>query len=362
MASHGLRALGRSGLRVSPLCLGAMNFGNDQFGCDEATSISVIDAYLGAGHNFIDTANVYSGTKSETIVGKAVKGKRDSVVIATKASSPLGTGPFDGGSSRKHLMRAVEDSLRRLDTDYIDLYQMHRYDEQTPLEETLSTLNDLVRVGKVRYIGVSNWRASDISAAGEMTKARGWEPLVSLQPQYSILARDIEVELAPVCQNYGLGIIPWSPLGGGMLTGKYKPDEEPAEGTRFAAPGPFQAVWRRRAMSERNHTIVSTVLDEAQKLNVTPIALSLAWNLSRPGIVAPIIGPKSVQQLQDNLAALDVDLPADAIARIDEISRPHLGYPHDFMRMVRQMNAAGMSVNTPAPATVTSNGERGSKS
>jgi len=357
MSSQGLRKLGRSGLLVSPLCLGAMNFGNEQFGCDEATSIGIIDAYLGAGHNFIDTANVYSGTKSESIVGKAVKGKRDSVVIATKAASPLGPGPFDGGTSRKHLMRAVDDSLRRLDTDYIDLYQMHRYDENTPLEETLSTLNDLVRVGKVRYIGVSNWRASDIAAAATLTNAKGWEPLVSLQPQYSILARDIEVEIVPVCQKFGLGIIPWSPLGGGMLTGKYKPGEEPSEGTRFAAPGPFQQIWRRRAMSDRNHSIVSVVLEEAQKLNVTPIALSLAWNLSRPGVVAPIIGPKSVQQLQDNLAALDVDLPAETIRRIDEASEPRVGYPHDMMRMMRQMAAAGVTVNTP-PAGVASNGER----
>jgi len=163
MASTDLRNLGRSGLRVSPLCLGAMNFGNEQFGCDEKASIPIIDAYLDAGHNFIDTANVYSGTKSETIVGKAVKNRRDAVVIATKASSPLGPGAFDSGSSRKHLMKACEDSLRRLDTDYIDLYQMHRYDETTPVEETLSTLNDLVRQGKVRYIGVSNWTASQSS-------------------------------------------------------------------------------------------------------------------------------------------------------------------------------------------------------
>ena len=150
MATQGLRNLGRSGLRVSPLCLGAMNFGNDQFGCDEKSSIAVIHAYLDAGHNFIDTANVYSATKSETIVGKALKGRRDSVVIATKAASPLGPGPFDSGSSRKHVVKACDDSLRRLDTDYIDLYQMHRYDDTTPVEETLSTLNDLVRNGKVR--------------------------------------------------------------------------------------------------------------------------------------------------------------------------------------------------------------------
>lgn len=338
--ARGLRKLGRSGLLVSPMCLGAMNFGNEQFGCDASVSAGIIDAYLAAGHNFIDTANVYSGTQSESIIGRALKGRRDGVVVATKAASPLGPGPFDGGTSRKHLMRACEDSLRRLDTDYIDLYQMHRYDENTPIEETLSTLNDLVRQGKVRYIGVSNWTASQIAEAATLTAAKGWEPLVSLQPQYSILARDIEVEIAPVCERFGLGIIPWSPLGGGMLTGKYKQGEEPESGTRFAAPGPFQQVWRRRALSERNHEIVQVVMGEAEKLGVSPIALSLAWNVDRPGVVAPIIGPKSVSQLEDNLAALELTLPEQTVQRIDEVSSPRFGYPHDFIRMARQMTAA----------------------
>jgi len=339
VSSRGLRNLGRSGLRVSPLCLGAMNFGNKEFGCDEETSIGIINAYLDAGHNFIDTANVYSGTMSEVIVGKAVKGRRDSVVIATKAASPLGPGPFESGTSRKHVTKACEDSLRRLDTDYVDLYQMHRYDETTPLEETLSTLNDLVRQGKVRYIGVSNWPASQIAEAATVTAFKGWEPLVSLQPQYSILARDIEVEIVPVCQRFGLGIIPWSPLGGGMLTGKYKKGEEPDSGTRFSAPGPFQQVWRRRALSDRNHEIVTVVLEEAAKLDISPIALALAWNLDRPSVVAPIIGPKSVQQLEDNLASLQVTLPLGTVERIDAASKPRLAYPHDFLAMPRQMTA-----------------------
>lgn len=348
MASQGLRNLGRSGLRVSSLCLGTMNFGNEQFGCDEKSSIGIIHEYLNAGHNFIDTANVYSATKSETIVGKAVKGRRDAVVIATKAASPLGPGPFDSGSSRKHVVKACEDSLRRLDTDYIDLYQMHRYDETTPLEETLSTLNDLVRQGKVRYIGVSNWTASQIVEACSIIVARGWEPLVSLQPQYSILTRDIEVEILPICRKFGLGVIPWSPLAGGMLTGKYKAGEEPQQGTRFAAPGPFQRVWRTRALNERNHAIVSVVLEEARKLDIAPIALALAWNLARPGIVSPIIGPKTEGQLKDNLAALDVTLSADVIKRIDAASEPHLPYPHDFMRMARQMTAMMVQQNSQA--------------
>jgi aryl-alcohol dehydrogenase-like predicted oxidoreductase len=335
MSSRGLRTLGKSGLKVSPLCLGAMNFGNEQFGCDEKASIAITHAYLDAGHNFIDTANVYAATRSETILGKALKGRRDAVVIATKAASPLGTGPFESGTSRKHLMKACDDSLRRLDTDYIDLYQMHRYDSTVPLEETLSTLNDLVRVGKVRYLGVSNWTASQITEACATVAVNRWEPIISLQPQYSILARDIEVEIVPVCQKLGLGVIPWSPLGGGMLTGKYKKNEEPAQGTRFAAPGPFQQIWRTRALNERNHAILEVVLAEASKIDISPLALALAWNLARPGVVAPIIGPKSVRQLEDNLAALDVTLPADVIQRIDEVSEPHLPYPHDFLRMVR---------------------------
>jgi aryl-alcohol dehydrogenase-like predicted oxidoreductase len=273
-------------------------------------------------------------------------GRRDAVVLATKASSPLGPGPFDSGSSRKHLMKACEDSLRRLGTDYIDLYQMHRYDDQTPIEETLSTLNDLVRQGKVRYIGVSNWTGSQIVEACSIIAVRGWEPLVSLQPQYSILSRDIEVEIVPVCLKFGLGLIPWSPLAGGMLTGKYKAGEEPGEGTRFAAPGPFQRIWRTRTFNERNHEIVSLVIEEAAKLDLSPITLALAWNLARPGVVSPIIGPKSEKQLKDNLAALEVSLPADVVERIDAASEPHLHYPHDFIRMGRQMTAMMLQQNT----------------
>ncbi|MCH7810938.1 MAG: aldo/keto reductase [Chloroflexi bacterium] len=333
MASVDYRRLGSSGLKVSPLCLGAMNFGNDEFGCDESTSLEIIGSYLDAGHNFIDTANVYSGTLSETIVGKAVKGRRDEVVIATKAGAALGPGPFEGGTSRKHVMKAADDSLRRLNTDYIDLYQMHRYDDSTPLEETLGTLNDLVRQGKVRYIGVSNWYASQIAEAARIIEARGWEPLVSLQPQYSIISRDIEVEIVPVCEKFGLGLIPWSPLAAGMLTGKYKRGEEPEGGSRFAAPGPFQQIWRRVVLRDRNFDIVDVVTEEADRLGVTPLALSLAWNLARPGVVAPIIGPKSVGQLKDNLAALEVDVPGEVVERIDQASRPRIGYPQNFYQI-----------------------------
>ena len=339
MAKREFRKLGRSGMQVSPLCLGAMNFGNPHFGCDEKTSIAIIGAYLDAGHNFIDTANVYTAGVSETIVGKAVKTRREDVAIATKAAGPMGPGAFQSGTSRKHVVRAVEDSLKRLDTDYIDLYQMHRLDTATPVDETMSTLNDLVRQGKVRYIGVSNWTASAIVEAAMLAASNGWEPLASLQPQYSIITRDIEVEIVPVCQKFGLGIIPWSPLGSGLLTGKYVRGKEPAADTRFGAPGPMTKLWRERMLQDRNYGIAEAVQAEAKKLGISPIAFSLAWNMDRPGVVAPIIGPKSVQQLHDNLAALDVVLPPESVQRIDELSEPAIGYPHDFLRMMRQMLA-----------------------
>ena len=184
--------------------------------------------------------------------------------------------------------------------------------------------------GKVRYIGVSNWNASQIAEAACVIQARGWEPMVSLQPQYSVLTRDIEVEIVPACQKFGLGIIPWSPLGAGMLTGKYKREVQPPPDSRFGAAGPFQEIWRRRALRERNYEIVDVVVEEAGRLGVTPIALSLGWNLARPGVVAPIIGPKTVQQLTENLAALDVDVPKETIDRIDGASQPRVGYPQNF--------------------------------
>ncbi len=323
MSTPKYRNLGRSGLQISPLCLGAMNFGNERFGCDEETSLEIIHAYLDAGHNFIDTADTYAGTNSETIVGKAVKAHRESVVIATKTGRPYGPSPFEGGTSRKAVMRAVEASLRRLDTDYIDLYQMHRYDLQTPLEETLSTLNDLVRQGKVRHIGVSNWSASRIAEAAGTTASRNWEPLVSLQPHYSILGREIENEIVPVCQQFGLGIIPWSPLSGGMLTGKYRRGEKPSSGTRYGSQTPLGEVLR--PFRDRNYDIVDIVMEEAERLDTTPSALSLAWNLSQPGVTSPIIGTKNLEQLEQALQALDLELPPETMARINKASTPQLG-------------------------------------
>jgi aryl-alcohol dehydrogenase-like predicted oxidoreductase len=319
------RNLGNSGLLVSTLCLGAMNFGNDVYGCDEETSYQIIDAYLEGGHNFIDTANNYSDSRSEVILGKALKGRRDDVVVATKSSRDVGPGMFDAGTSRKAIVKAVEDSLRRLDTDYIDVYQMHGFDPDTPVEETLSTLNDLVRSGKVRYIGVSNWSASQITDAARLMQMHGWEPLISLQPQYSILFRDIEPEIVPTCLKFGLGIIPWSPLASGVLTGKYSGRSDLPQGSRLDVVPMFRGI-----NAGRNVEIVGTVIAEAKRLGTTPAALSLAWNRGRPGVVAPIIGPKSVRQLEENLQALDLQVPPEVIERIDAVSAPYLPYPHNF--------------------------------
>jgi aryl-alcohol dehydrogenase-like predicted oxidoreductase len=319
--------LGRSGLRVSRIGLGTFNFGHEAVGCDEATSIGIIHAYLEGGHNYLDTANIYGGSLAEVYVGKAVKGRREDVVIASKAGGAYGSGPFEGGTSRKALLRAIEDSLSRLDTDYIDLYQMHVFDYRTPLEETLSSLNDLVRQGKIRHYGVSNWNASQITDAVRLCEAHGWEPIISLQPQYNILQRDIEIEIVPVCLKFGIGIVCWSPLAGSLLTGKYRRGQEAPRGGRLAImPNMLSRV------TDKTHDVIELVVKEAQRLGTTPVALSLAWLMQKPGVVAPLIGPETREQLQENLAALDLTLPPETIERIDAATAAPVGYPNNFGR------------------------------
>ena len=241
--------LGNTGLMVSELCLGCMTFGQE---ADEETSREIVGRFLDAGGNFVDTADVYSNGVSEEITGRALRGVRDDVVLATKVRFPMGEGPNDVGLSRKHIMQGCEDSLRRLGTDYIDLYQVHCWDEATPLEESLSALTDLVRSGKVRYIGVSNFTGWQLMRSLDVSEAGGFERFVCLQPQYSLVERNIEREVLPVCVEEGLGVIPWSPLGGGFLSGKYRRDEEPPEGSRIAGAEEWQdEYWDRRA-TERN--------------------------------------------------------------------------------------------------------------
>ena len=319
--------LGRSGLRVSRLGLGTFNFGHEVIGCDEATSIAIIHAYLDAGHNYLDTANIYGGSRAEVYAGKAIKGRREEVVIATKAGGAYGPGPFEDGTSRNALYRAVEDSLRRLGTDYIDLYQMHVYDYATPLEETLSTLNDLVRQGEVLHYGVCNWNASQITDGARLSEIYGWEPIVSLQAQYNLLQRDIEVEIVDVCRKFGIAVLPWSPLAGSLLTGKYRQGQPVPQGGRLAI---FPNLISR--LTPLTYDAIEAVVEAAQQLNTTPVALSLAWLMQKPGVVAPLIGPETVEQLHENLTALDLTLPPETVQRLNSLMPPAVGYPNNFGR------------------------------
>jgi aryl-alcohol dehydrogenase-like predicted oxidoreductase len=310
--------LGRSGLKVSPACLGAMNFGEGpQAPCDEDEARRIVDAFLDAGHNFIDTANVYTGGQSERVVGRAIAAKRDSVVLATKGRGAQGPGPNDSGLSRLHLTRALEASLRRLGTDYVDLYQMHSWDPDTPIEETMATLDTFVKQGKVRYIGCSNFTGSQIVEAQWAAARMNTTPFVSLQPRYSLVAREIEGDVLPAAQRHGLGALVYSPLGGGLLTGKYQ---------RGAAPGPDTRYGRRQggpaALNETSLDIVDAVKKIAADLGTTPTALSLAWVRQRRGVTSVIIGPRTLGQLEENLPGFDLELSEDVVHQLNEASRP----------------------------------------
>jgi aryl-alcohol dehydrogenase-like predicted oxidoreductase len=320
--------LGRSGLRVSRICLGTMNFGNEQWGCDEPTSVKIIDAYLGAGHNFIDTANVYAGGRSEEIVGRAVASRRDDVVLATKGFNPAdGPGPNNWGNSRANLTRSLENSLRRLGTDYVDLYQCHAWDRTTPVEETMATLDDFVRSGKVRYIGCSNWLASQIVEAQVAAERAGGTPLVSLQPQYSLIVRDIEIDILPTSRRHGLGVIVWSPLAGGLLTGKHS-KEKAADDSRFGKvnEGDIWELLKRSLFTDRNFEIVDKVGETATSLGTTHTAVAVAWTLAQDGVTSAIIGPRTVEQLEDNLVAGELTLSDDVLKDLDRASRGPLTY------------------------------------
>ena|GEM_PF-19344 len=298
------RHLGKTGLRVSELCLGAMTFG---MFADERESFLIMDRFADAGGNFIDTANVYTQGVSEEIVGKWLKGRdRSQFVIATKVRFIMGEGPNDLGLSRKHILDSVKASLRRLGTDYIDLYQVHAWDPKTPLEETLSTLNDLVRAGYVRYIGASNFRGWQLQKAIDLSRRHGWEAFVSLQPQYNLLSRAVEYELIPVCLNEGLGVIPWSPLRGGWLSGKYRRGmAAPPEGTRVALASEkgWAESWERYN-NEFTWNVLDALFEAAQAAGRTPAQIAINWVLHRPGVTAPIIGARNEAQLEDNLGAV----------------------------------------------------------
>src|SRR5437867_625951 len=320
------RPLGRTGVSVSAHCLGAMMFG--QWGePDHDECIRIIHRALDAGINFVDTADVYSAGESEEIVGKALKGKRDEVVLATKVHGPMGRGVNDRGNSRLWIMREVENSLRRLGTDHIDLYQIHRPDPSLDIEETLGALTDLVRQGKVRYLGSSTFPGWMIVDAQWAAARRNLERFVCEQPPYSILVRDVERDVFPVTQRYGMGVIVWSPLAGGWLTGKYRRGEEPPADSRVSRVKKFNPrVADRfdfeRPGNRRKLEIVKDLALVADKAGLSLTHLSMAFALNHPAVTSAIIGPRTMEQLEDVLAGADVRLDADTLDAIDELVAP----------------------------------------
>jgi aryl-alcohol dehydrogenase-like predicted oxidoreductase len=326
------RFLGKTGLKVSEFCLGAMTFGRE---ASEQVSRQILDRFVEAGGNFIDTADVYSWGVSEEVVGRWLKGRRrDDLVIATKVRFPMGQGPNDVGLSRKHVLSAIDASLRRLGTDYVDLYQVHSWDSATPLEETLSTLDGLVRSGKVRYVGASNFGGWQLQKAIDTSRQRGWEVFSSLQPLYNLLDRSTEWELLPVCRNEGLGVICWSPLRGGWLSGKYRRGmTAPPENTRvkIAEEQGWSESWSAYN-NERTWSILDELFAVAKEVGKTPAQVALNWLLQRPGVTAPIVGARTMKHLEDNLGATGWSLDGEAMARLNEVSEPQLPYPYGYIR------------------------------
>ncbi|MFD9598806.1 aldo/keto reductase [Streptomyces sp. NPDC059970] len=324
------RFLGRTGLRVSELCLGTMTFTRAG---DEAAAHRILDTFTEAGGTFIDTADMYDRGGSEEVLGRWLKGhNRDSLVIATKVWGQMSDSPNDAGLSRKHILSAVEASLRRLGTDYIDLYQTHLWDMNTPIEETLATLDTLVESGKVRYLGASNLCASQLQLSLDLARHRGRTPYVCLQPLYNLLHREVEWELAPLSVREGVGIIPWSPLDGGWLSGKYRRGMTDAPADSRAARNRANGGddWRRRD-NEETWQVVDAVLAVAEEAGRTPAQVALRWLLGRPGVTAPIIGARTIEQLTDNLGAVGWELTAGQTARLDAASARPLPYPYDIL-------------------------------
>lgn len=324
------RKLGNSGTIVTNLCLGTMTFGAES---DEPTSFKLMDDYVAAGGNFFDTADVYSAGVSEEIIGRWLKdraGMRDQLVIATKGRFPMGQGPNDLGLSRKHLGAALDNSLKRLGIDQIDLYQMHAWDALTPLEETLRFLDDAIRAGKIAYYGFSNYLGWHITKAVWMAKSMGLAAPVTLQPQYNLLVRDIEHEVVPACQDAGMGLLPWSPLGGGWLSGKYKRDQKPTGATRLGEnPQRGMEAYDKRNAQERTWNVIGAVEDIARERNATMAQVALAWNAAQPAVTSVILGVRTQEQLKDNLGAGDLKLTTDELAKLDEVSKPQVpDYPY----------------------------------
>ncbi|GBE75791.1 putative aldo/keto reductase [Microcystis aeruginosa NIES-87] len=333
------KLLGNSGLRVSELCLGTMTFGEDWgWGANKEESRAVFQAFAEVGGNFLDTANIYTNGTSETLVGEFVKGDREKWVIATKYS--LNTRPGDVnacGNHRKNLFQAVEASLNRLGTDYIDLLWLHIWDSLTPMEEVMRAFDDLVRMGKVLYIGISDSPAWIVSQANTLATLRGWTPFIGLQIEYSLKERTPERELLPMAKALNIGVTAWSPLGGGVLTGKYN-QPNPVDGRLSMTDQPFQIL-------DRDLKIAETVLEIAREIGKSPAQVALNWLRNRPNPIIPIIGARRLSQLQDNLACVDFNLTGEQLQRLDNISAISLGFPQELLasQFVRDILLGGVA-------------------
>lgn len=328
------RQLGRSGLRVSAFSLGAMTFGESEGFMKGVTSSreearQVLDRALDTGINFIDTADVYSEGKSEVVLGEWLGDRRKSIILATKCRFPIrpGVGPLEQGLSRRYIIRACEDSLRRLKTDWIDVYQVHMQDRSTPIEETLRALDDLIRDGKVRYIGCSNFAGYRLVESLWAADRRNLTSFQSVQLQWSLVERGAEREVIPACREFGIGVLVWSPLGRGLLSGKYSKDQPPPQGSRLEA-------WRdtfAKLNTESAWKVVDAVRSVAQEINSTPARVALAWLLSKPEVSSVIIGARTVKQLDDNLAGAGVSLTPKQMELLQKVSEPQWNYPYDFI-------------------------------
>jgi len=343
MQLDSFRTLGRSGLRISPLTLGTMIFGDSSWGADEETSLSIIDRYLAAGGNALDTANAYAAGRSEEVIGRYLAGHpglRDRLVIATKFAGNMFPGdPNGGGAGRKAVMQQVDNSLRRLGTDYIDLYWLHNWDRHTPLEETMSTLNDLVRAGKVRYAGLSDTPAWAVARAATIAEFRGWAPVAAIQVEYSLLQRTPEGELFGIARELGLGVTPWSPLASGVLSGKYTRDNTAPAGSgrvRFAA----------RSLTEKTFGLLDALHRIGGELGAPVAAVALAWVRQQTEVTSTIIGARTLQQLESNLSSLEVTIPDQQLAELDKLTQPQLDFPADILAaIVIPWQQAGATIN-----------------
>lgn len=350
------RVLGRSGLRVSELCLGTMTFGGSWgWGAPEEVCRAQLDLFLERGGNFVDTANRYTDGESEEILGRLLQGRRDEVVLATKYTMCTRPGdPNAGGNGRKNMMEAVDASLARLGTDYIDLYWVHAWDMVTPVDEVMRGLDDLVRSGRVRYVGVSDYPAWKVAEANTLAELRGLSRFVGLQIEYSLAKRDAERDLIPMALDLGVGVLPWSPLAGGLLTGKYTQDDlDAADELEPGARPSNRRQMVRSGLNERKLGIAAAANEVAAEIGASPAQVALRWVLDRRGVVSPILGARTIEQLEDNLGCLDIELGGEHRGTLDDASAIELGFPHDMLGSdrVRQFVFGGVEVEPFPPGS-----------